>query len=386
MSRLLYSLLLTVPFIVQAQNWEQRCPFPGLERDDAVAFSIGLNGYVVTGNHNGFTESNRLWIYHSESNTWSEGSAFPGEPRQYAAVFTHGPFAYMIGGISQNNIPLNDVYRYNSTTDQWIELPDFPGTAHWSSATVSLPQSGFLFGGTNFTTTLKQAWRFEFGSESWLAIDSLQSIGKRDLFAFSIGNDIYLGGGFSINPITFYNEMIVYHSQTDSYQMVQPYPSQGIGYGTACNFEKGGMVVGGNHSDGSLSNEVWYFNGQNWEQKPAFTALGIKGMSSFKIDQTAYFTSGIYETGQRTNELFALKETAQSDHWLKLFPNPSSDGFFIDAPIGTTVEIFDITGKKMIDSVLDYSNDLFISTLNTGIYLLVAKNNAQEILQKIVIL
>jgi N-acetylneuraminic acid mutarotase len=384
MSRLI-CLCFFIPAMIFAQTWQELSPFPHFERDDAVAFAIGKNGYIVTGNHNGFSESNRLWVYHSETNTWSEGSAFPGEPRQYASTFTNGPFAYLIGGISENNLPLKDVYRYDSQTDSWEELDLFPGVAHWSSATVSLPQAGYLFGGTNQTNTLKQAWHFDFASETWEVLDSLPTIGKRDMFAFNRGNQIFIGGGFSINPLTFYNEMLEYDTDNGLYQTVESYPNEGIGYGTACNYQQGGLVVGGYRIDGSFSNEAWYFDGQHWQAQNAFSPLSIKGMSSFKINETAYFLSGIYETGQRSNQLFALKETSENSNWLKVYPNPSKNGCYFEAPIGTKLTIYDISGKLLHELELSFSNTIYFSKLTIGIYILVAKNEDLETIRKIAV-
>lgn len=380
-----YLLFICLPFFVHAQTWQTLTPFPNLERDDAVAFAIGQNGYLVTGNHNGFGESNRLWIYHTPTDSWSEGATFPGEPRQYASTFTFGPFAYLIGGISQNNVPLNDVYRYNSLTDQWDSLPIFPGLPHWSSATVSFPDAGYLFGGTTLSSTLNQAWKFDFVQETWTVLENLPAIGKRDLFAFTSGNDIYIGGGFSINPIVFYNEMVVYHTQTGTYDNSVPYPNQGIGYSCACNYKGGGVVVGGNHSNGTLTNEAWYFDGNQWIAQPTFSELGIKGMSCFKVNNTAYFVAGIDENGQRTNSLHAFSDTLSNATYLSVYPNPSTDGIFVNAPIGTTVELYNLNGMRLKDVRFDFSDIDYFPILSPGLYLVYANYNGNETIQKVAI-
>jgi N-acetylneuraminic acid mutarotase len=73
-------------------QWEILPSYPGLGKDDAVAFSIGNYGYLATGNNAGFEESNFVFRYSVSENSWTRISDFAGPTRQYAGRFVINDF------------------------------------------------------------------------------------------------------------------------------------------------------------------------------------------------------------------------------------------------------------------------------------------------------
>ncbi len=368
---LLLFFFYTFPFFFHSQTWNQLENFPGLERDDAVAFSIGEKAFLVTGNHNGFSESNFLWIYDSASKTWNRGTDFPGEKRQYATAFRHNEFAYLIGGISESNLPLNDVFRYNSITDSWVELDTFPSSSRWSAAGTVFGDSGYLFGGTTLTETLNDAWRFDFETEKWTALPTIPSVGKRDQLCFSIGEKIILSCGFSINPLEYHNETFSFDCNSQIWKQLETFPSTAIGYGTVANFPTKGIVLGGYREDGTFSKEAWKFENDSWEQLPDFLPNGMRGMSSFTINNSAYFLTGLNEDLTRSSAFYEL--VFEEENSIKFFPNPSTGKVNIVAPINSSLEIFNVLGEKISSNSFEFNNQLILYFDNVGVYFVQVK-------------
>ena len=70
----------------QTYTWSNLPDFIGLERDDAVAFSIDKSIFVGSGNHGGFSQSNLFYKFEIDKGTWSSIRSFPGAARQYATI------------------------------------------------------------------------------------------------------------------------------------------------------------------------------------------------------------------------------------------------------------------------------------------------------------
>lgn len=368
-----------------AQTWTQLEDYPGLGRDDAIAFSIADCGYIVTGNHGGFWESNQMWKYITSSKQWLQVADFPGEKRQYALAFTNDQFAYILGGISENNIPLNDFYRYNSQLDTWQKLDSFPGKARWSAASTTLQKSAFVFGGATLNGFLNDSWRFDFKTESWENLDTIPAKGKRDQLCFSLNDKTYLSCGYSLNPLTYHSETYSYNIQTHTWKQELEFPSEPIAYGTVTNSNNKAIVLGGYRANNSFSKEAWLFDGSKWTSLSTCLSEGIRGMSAFTIDNKHYFLTGKKEDLSLSKDFYVLSFTDENE--VLIYPNPSIKNVHCNVPIGSKLEIFNTLGEKLNQYVFDFNNEHIIEFYESGVYFakVIFKNQVVET-KKIVIL
>ncbi len=351
-----------------AQTWTQLENYPGLGRDDAVAFSIADCGYILTGNHAGFSESNDMWKYNTTTNQWLKVADFPGEKRQYALSFTNEEFAYILGGISENNIPLNDFYSYNSIYDSWQKLDSFPGLPRWSAAGTVYQKSAYLFGGTTLTTGLNDSWRYDFNLEVWENLESVPSIGKRDQLCFTIGEKIYLSTGFSINPTIFHSETYSYNVSTLEWKNEVDFPSQAIGYGAVANSNNKAIILGGLRSGENYSDEAWQFNiSDSWTKISTCLSNGTKGMSAFSINDKYYFLTGKKDDFTLSKDFYVL--SFENKNEVQIYPNPSKEEINFTGPIGSKIEIFNSLGENILNHTFDFSNNTFYTFKEIGIYL-----------------
>lgn len=378
----LFQIIIWILLPVSAYNQtEELTPFPGLVRDDAVAFNIGNKGYLVTGNHNGFNESNRLWIYDASSNLWIEGSSFPGIPRQYASAFSIGHQAWLIGGISENGTPLNDVWCYNSYTETWSQSADFPGMARWGASACSDTRYGYLIGGTNSTSTTNQCWRFDPVFQSWTALPNYPGIGTREAVLLQLAGKLVYTGGFSINPLQCHRQTYILDLSSLSWQTGTDFPDTISSYLSGSGRFQKGIVFGGWSCYNSFSNRIWETNGFEWNLLDSLPFPGIRGMSSFTIDGQVYSTSGLISDGSKTNRLFRFGTPVNAEN-IQIYPNPSRSHFQLYAPIGSTIHCIDFFGKMILEQQL--TSELTDLELPPGCYLLQINTNDRIQIRKIV--
>ena len=117
----LFSLCVLCSFFVivncVGQSWQQQAAFPGLARDDGIAFSIGNYGYFGTGFAVGFQLMNDFYRYDPSNDSWLQLNNFSGTPRQYACGFTIGQKGFLFGGIDGTGNSLNDLWEYDPVSD-----------------------------------------------------------------------------------------------------------------------------------------------------------------------------------------------------------------------------------------------------------------------------
>lgn len=378
MRLIIASLFFILPFIACSQKWEQLASIPAAGRDDGVSFAINNFGYVVTGNQNGFTESNRLYQYSPTSNSWKEKALFPGESRQYAGSFVINGIAYLIGGYSSSNQALKDVWQYNPELDHWKQMKDFPGEPRWSFFTFATHEFGFLGTGATMTgPTVSDCWKYNPNFDSWEPISSYPEGAIREVHGFCIGNDCFAGSGFGVNPLTFSKKFFRYNVEFDEWQSINDFPGEGRGYAGMISNGKFG-VVGGGWGDQNQFYQDFYklnLNGE-WTKIAGFPAQGWRGMSSFSIDNTAYFTTGLYEDLARSSDLYQLSFSQEDE--VILYPNPSGENCSLYSSFGEKVEIFDALGNLVNELNTDDSGFCQLPKKSSGIYLIRISNSSKS--------
>ncbi len=103
-------------------------PFPGGKRTGAVAFTIGNKSYVCCGKDENGVYSNDFRMARQLSNDylhWDQKTPFPGEARVEAVAFALGEMGYVGLGMNEAGEALSDFWRYNPFTNQWDQRANF---------------------------------------------------------------------------------------------------------------------------------------------------------------------------------------------------------------------------------------------------------------------
>jgi len=369
MKLILSALFFSIQFFIYCQNWEQVSAVPSPGRDDGVSFSINGFGYVVTGNQNGFSESNKLFQYTPISNSWKEVNPFPGVARQYAGVFVVKNLAYLIGGYSSTNEALKDVWQYNPVINEWKRLGDFQGEARWSFFTFATSDFGFLGTGATLNgPTVSDCWKYNPNNDQWTAISAYPEGEIREVHGFCLGEDCFAGKGMTLNPLQFSKKFYRYNPRKDSWSTIDDFPGESRGYIGVGEMGKYGIIGGGWGNQNVFYKDFYQLslNGK-WSALPDFPLQGWRGTSSFSINNIAYFTTGLYEDLSRTSDMFQLNIPLQEE--VIIYPNPSEDFSILYSTYQGTIEVFDLKGNKVDEFDTDEKGFNRLPDLPAGEYL-----------------
>ena len=347
MNTFLCFLICCFSVAVHSQEWESRSPVPAPGRDDGAAFSIEGYGYLVTGNHGGFDQSNRLWRFDPATDSWTEKSAFPGIPRQYAGVFALNDYGYIIGGYAETSVPLNDVWKYDPSTDEWTQLNDFPGLPRWSMFAVSAGGYGFIGTGTTLTAFLSDAWKYEPENDSWSQLTDFPGGARRETVAFALGEKLFVGqGNATMGTPQLKADFYSLNTVSGNWSAIADFPGEARWYGTAVSTGLFGYAGTGYNAAGTFLSDMYRFNpgSESWEMIGTFPGNGIRGMSAFAIGKTPYLLTGLKTGPERTSEMWKLNGEPDLEIEPACYPNPSAGTVVVRAEQGAVIRFFTLQG------------------------------------------
>ncbi|PZP52316.1 MAG: galactose oxidase [Pseudopedobacter saltans] len=194
----------------------------------AVGFSIGQTGYVG-GGYDDSTASNRndFYSYNATTKTWTPIASFPGIARQQAVAFTINNKAYVGTGRDINANPLGDFYQYDPSSASWTSAPSYPGDKRYGAVAFVSNNIGYVttgYGGSGGTTNDF----FAFDGTNWSQKaniantssetfdDNYSNIVRYNAVAFVIGGWAYLTTGNN-------NNTWAYNISTDRWEVRTPY-------------------------------------------------------------------------------------------------------------------------------------------------------------------
>lgn len=377
-------------FLTSTAQWTTIPNYPGAPNDGCLSFVIGNKAYVGGG-----TQSSDFYEYNPATNTWANKTKIgQGTSRAWAASFTFNGTGYAVGGDSATYALLDDMWAYHPGTNEWTKKASFPG-------------------------------------------------GRRDgMFAWVIGNYVYVGGGF--NGTTILNDFYRYDPVTDSWTTMGNTPTavlfasafvhNGIGYYTL--------------GDGNNTNRLWSYNpsGNLWEEKApclltarstsvayiinnkAYVGLGQKSYSTgytdfavydfatnqwstdvtlnfpntfnawpaaFQLDNSIYAGTGAQLPGFIfTNKFFRYQfsttgiNTQESEQTHHVFPNPFNKKFSIHYPAAGQFYITNLLGQHVFSGEVLADSETIIDNLEElkkGMYMLTIRSDAGNTIQQVIL-
>ncbi|MBX2924332.1 MAG: hypothetical protein KF746_19175 [Chitinophagaceae bacterium] len=285
-------------------NWILRSSFEGYGRSEAVSFSIGNKGYVVTG-YDGNKRLKDLWQYDAEYNFWQQKAEFPGIARHAATGFAIDTKGY-IGTGSDGYNKLRDFWEYDSGTDQWTQKADFGGSARFSAVGFSINGKGYISTGYD-GNYLKDIWEFDpaaGANGSWTQRVSMSGEKRSGAVAFVHDNKAYVVTGVysggTVNDFNVFDPAkpegqawtqlrkisnVSDESYDDDYNIVRS---------KAVAFVMNNKAYVATGQSGSVYKDTWEydFTTDTWKSKTAFEGVARLGACAFSLNNRGYILLG----------------------------------------------------------------------------------------------
>ena len=181
----------------QLNIWTQKADFGGIGRQSAVGFSIGNKGYIGTGSSNpngSYIDLDDFWEFDPTLNIWTQKADFGGIERQNAVGFSIGDKGFI--GTGRNSFDdLNDFWEYNPTTNSWVQKANFGGEARFGAVGFSIGNKGYIGTGNPYNNGSPDFWEYEPTNNIWTLKSSFIGLKRVYGVGFSIGNKGYIGSG-----------------------------------------------------------------------------------------------------------------------------------------------------------------------------------------------
>jgi N-acetylneuraminic acid mutarotase len=274
------------------EGWKTLEKFPGGERSNAVAFTIGEKMYVGLGYSSlkGFSKvADDFYEYDPATNKWKSIAQFPGKARANAIVFVVNNKAYVGLGTNYDRISKSDLYtdfyEYDPTKNEWTAKANFAGTTRNNPVYFTIGENGY-FGTGNpdpfFAKNTNEFWQYNAKKDEWTKKAPLAGLNNRTLaFGFAVGGKGYIGGGEdeNLNKLRDINE---YDPITDKWSQKGFFPER-LSRGRGFAIGDIGYVAGGILTDPDANNSLYKYDAQadTWSLSGAMAAVNSEKKGRF---------------------------------------------------------------------------------------------------------
>lgn len=246
----------------------------GLQRVNAVGFSIGNKGYIGTGHKSGGTTPDQylkdFWEYTPVSNSWLRKADCSDTTRHYAVGFSIGNKGYVGSGQPATNGLQADFWEYDPATDVWTRKADI--VPRHSGVGFSIGNKGYFGTGIGISQAKHNDF-YEFDpSDASLGLDSngnplgkwtiketVPGLERYGSVAFSIENKGYIGAGF--NAQIYFNDFYEYDPILDQWDTIPKLDGGKREYAVGFSIGNKGYVGTGDWTDNTLISyqDFWVF-------------------------------------------------------------------------------------------------------------------------------
>jgi hypothetical protein len=255
----------------------------------------------------------------------------PAQGRMGACAFVINDTAYILSGKSNLQIIIDEFWAYCFSSDTWTFKGALPFGGRWRASAIATQNKGYLLFGQDTSQTP-----------------------RRELFQF--------------DPIN------------QSWTTLNPFPLPGRSYASMQMLDGDLLVFAGLDSLQNSHQDLWSFDldALQWNALNALPAAPRRGGMSFCGINTFYYTCGINQSNVRLKETWKIDfptalNPSSAENTLKIYPNPCEDFLLIDTGEKTDllqVEICDLNGKNILSQSIRGKEQIALSSLPKGVYLL----------------
>jgi uncharacterized delta-60 repeat protein len=332
------------------------------ERSDAVAFSIGGDGYVGLGqNDSGLLKD--FWKYDSATNQWSPIAAFPGNARIGAVAFVVNGKAYVgTGNDLSGNGFLRDFYEYDPTANTWTRVADYPespasGSGITAGAAFAVKNYGYVGLGNNGVNNGKEFYQYNPLENTWTPTAEFPGEGR--LGATTFADDTYGYIAMGSTGLTKTNELRVFNTLYGTWEIGAAYPAPPKTGAVTAYLNNQAIVCTGWGNDSQPSADIMeYANQTGWEYPyTAFPGEPRADAVSFVIGKKAYFFSG-------TNGTMYFKDLLQFEPGLSFLPlGPNEKNVTYHSPTSVKLTWVDIADNEDGFKIECYRDNEFLAKI-----------------------
>ncbi len=214
-------------FSIATMNWEKISDFPGVARQEAVAFTATVNGqekaYVGTGLDDNGDRLSDFYEFDPATDTWNPTAIeFPGGKRQGAISFSINGIGYVGTGYGfrdgKDRNYLNDLYKFENGV--WSSDIGFPGEKSASAATFVINNKAYVVSGTTGGRRIEDVWEYD-PAKGWTPKRDLdddnrwEDVQRAEAVAFVIDNKGYIATGKNGN---YTSEVWEYNPTNDDWK------------------------------------------------------------------------------------------------------------------------------------------------------------------------
>lgn len=284
-------------------NWPKKADLPGSGRQNAVAFTIGDNGYIGTGA--GTSRLKDFWQYDAASNTWNQKADFGGTSRYGAVGFSVDGKGYIGLGYDGTNYK-TDMWEYDVSSNSWVQKLSFPSNARDRASAFVIGNKAYVgIGGFNITSTTgipyKDFWEFSPDSNLWKQKADFSGSARYNAIGFSVGNKGYIGTGFSNQYETDFYE---YDAASNTWNQKASYP---VACSEATSFVIGTKAyVGTGYVNNKYGSAVYEYDpaANVWTKKSDFPGIPRADAIGFSVNGHGYIGTGLDDYGDYSKDMF----------------------------------------------------------------------------------
>jgi len=366
-------MLLSLSVFSQARIDYNLLPlFTGAARDDAAAFSLHGELYLVGGLDENFNTGNDVWKQGANT-SWTLLANLPAAGRQYARVFAHNGNACIIGGYDGSGNDQAECWCFNAATLQWAALPYPPAPArrqHVAATGMGIPFFGLGMSGAN---AHNDWWSYKAAANTWTRESDFPGAPRKEAIACAWGGAVFAGIGMNHDNSACFRDFYRFDVLTRQWEQVADFPGEACGYQAALPVSTGILVLTGVNESMAFSHQVYLYrpDKNEWQRLGDYPYPGKKGTAVAWEGDRFYLLCGVAEGPVRTKDVVE-GSFVPDEAPMQAFPNPFDAQLFIRSSEAFSFELYTLQGQLLL-SGKDEPGMHVLQTpfLNKGMYVLV---------------